>query len=316
MVSGRICVIGSLNVDLTVGVSRFPLPGETLTGRSFDTFTGGKGGNQAIAAARLGADVYMVGCVGEDANGAHYLQELERGGVDARRVARVEEAPTGVALIEVDASGENRIVVVPGANHCLDRAAIDRALPTISSCGILLMQLEVPLDSVLYAATVARQNGLTVISDPAPAQPLSDALLALCDFITPNEHELNALTGLPSDAEQEAIDACRQLIERGARAVLNKRGGRGALLVTSDGAWAVPGYKVEAIDTTAAGDTFNAGFAVGLSLGMGLLDAVRLANAAGALSVTALGAQGAMPSFQRAVELCGNDLGAPSVPIF
>ncbi len=298
----KICVLGSLNIDLTVGMERFHQPGETVTGSSFDTFTGGKGGNQAVAAARLGGEVHMVGCVGQDAHGDLYVNTLKEEGVQVQHIERTGEVSTGVALIEVDAQGENRIVVVPGANQALDTDLISRNIEAIQNSGALLLQLETPIESVTHAAAIGKRLGAKVILDPAPARPLSDALLILCDYITPNETELHTLTGLPVETDEEAIAACAQLLQRGAGAVLHKRGARGAMLVTKKGARTFPGYRVDPVDTTAAGDTFNAAFAVGLCMDMPVDDAIRLANGAAALSTTGMGAQAAMPDLYSA---CG-----------
>lgn len=290
-----ICVFGSLNVDLTVRMARFHAPGETVTGTSFATYTGGKGGNQAVAAARLGTNVHLVACLGQDANAQLYSAALEREGIDAEGVSRLEGESSGVAVIDVDDRGENRIVVVPGANARLDAAAACSKKDILSNCSILLLQLETPLDGVFEAARIAHEAGKTVILDPAPAQPIPDELLKMCDYITPNETELSTLTGQSVETDEEALSACRELIERGARAVLHKRGARGALLVDRERVLPVPGYRVHALDTTAAGDTFNAGFAAGLSEGMDVEPAIKLANAAAAISTTAHGAQTAMP---------------------
>ena len=306
MLNKKICVVGSLNIDLTVSMERFHQPGETVTGLGFNTFTGGKGGNQAVAAARLGGDVCMVGCVGDDAHGDLYLNTLKREGVDTRFIEKTNEVSTGVALIEVDQAGENRIVVVPGANHAVTTDLVSRSLEAIESSGVMLLQLETPVESVTHAAAIAKRNGLKVILDPAPVCPFSDALYLLCDYITPNETELAALTGLPADTEEDAIFACSKLIKRGVKAVLHKRGAKGAMLVTKDGARMFPGFRVDAVDTTAAGDTFNAGFAVGLAMDMPVEDAIHLANAAGALSTTAMGAQAAMPDLYSACGLVEN----------
>lgn len=293
-----ICVFGSLNVDLTVKMARFHAPGETVTGESFNVYTGGKGGNQAVAAARLGANVKLISCLGQDANGDLYAATLAREGIDASGVARHAGVSSGVAVIEVDDSGENRIVVVPGANALLDAAAADAARDIIAGCGYLLLQLETPLDGVIEAARIAHEAGAVVILDPAPAQPLPDALLALCDYVTPNETELATLTGLSTATDDEALAACQALLKRGAKAVVHKRGARGALWVDETHIVPVAGRRVKAVDTTAAGDTFNAGFATGLAEGMSVEAALDLANAAAAISTTAAGAQTAMPNRQ------------------
>ncbi len=300
-----ILVVGSLNVDLTVSVPRFLKPGETLTGSKFAVFTGGKGGNQAVAAARLGADVAMVGCVGDDANGEMYKSALKREGVRLDAIATIQEETTGVAVITVDASGENTIAIVPGANARLSVDVISEAEALFQGAKACLFQLETPLVSIQHAAALARAAGVTVILDPAPApsKPLPQPLIMLCDYITPNETELGLLTGMEVATVKQAAEAAMKLIAQGAKAVINKRGSAGALLVTREGYRLYEGYQVTAVDTTAAGDTFNAGLAVGLAMELAVPDAIRLANAAAALSVTGMGAQAAMPSFERASAL-------------
>lgn len=306
----KLCVVGSLNVDLTVTIPRFHKPGETITGTGFATYTGGKGGNQAVAAARLGADVTMVACVGDDGNGRMYLDTLKNEGVNTEGVKTVPGVPTGVALIEVDAKGENRIAIVPGANAEATTDVIDEMKPVLLRSDIALFQLETPIPTVNHAMAQIRRAGGIVILDPAPAQPLSDALLILCDYVTPNETELSILTGMPVGSVEEAVKAAATLLARGAKAVINKRGGEGALLVTKDGYKLFEGFKVNVVDTTAAGDSFNAGLAVGLSMDLEIADAIRLANAVGALSTTAMGAQAAMPDLARAMALAEGEYDA------
>ena len=297
MAGHGISVWGSLNIDLTVRVQAFVRPGQTVPGQSFHTFTGGKGGNQAVAAARLGADVRMIACVGDDLYGEMYRDVLRREGVDVSCLSIKRDASTGTALIEVEDSGENRIVVVAGANARLTTAAAVRYSEVLSQSAYLLMQLETPMVGVLAAAEAARSAGVTVIMDPAPVRPLDEALLRLCDYVTPNETELQALTGMPVGTLEQAERACRELLARGAGAVVNKRGAEGALYVDRDGAFHVPAFAVKAVDTTAAGDTFNAALAVGLDGGMSVREALRFANAAAGLSTTGLGAQTAMPDW-------------------
>lgn len=303
MKTNEICVLGSLNVDLTVSLPRFHVPGETITATDFHTFLGGKGGNQAVAAAKLGASVHMIGCLGQDPHGEMYRAEMERLGIDASHVRSEADVPTGTALIEVDAAGENRIAIVPGANAALDCDLVTDSIETIRRSGVLMMQLETPIESINHAAAVAHKLGCTVMLDPAPARPIGPEILMLCDYVTPNETELSTLTGLPTETEEQAIDACARLLDMGVKAVVHKRGSKGALLATAQGVRFFPAYRVQAVDTTAAGDTFNAGFAVGLSMEMPVEDAIRLANAAAALSTTGLGAQGAMPDFYSACAL-------------
>ena len=292
----KICVLGSLNIDMTISVPHFNLPGESLTGTGLAIYTGGKGGNQAIAAARLGADVKLIGCLGTDANGGMYRERLIAEGVDVSGVEMTEKALSGTAFIEVVPSGENRIAVAQGANDVLDAELVRRAADCIPESGLYLSQMENPPEAIEEGLRLAHARGCTVILDPAPARPVADELLALCDVITPNETELHILTGMPVETEQQAIDAARMLVARGARLILNKRGASGALLVTENEARMIPGFAVHAVDTTAAGDSFNAGLAVALAQGMEMTEAVRFANAVGALSTTRPGAQGAMPT--------------------
>ncbi|MBQ8654989.1 MAG: ribokinase [Clostridia bacterium] len=298
-----ICVAGSLNVDLTISLPRFHQPGETITGTSFCTYTGGKGGNQAIAAARLGAQVMMTACVGRDSHGDMYLETLAREGVDTSCVRRAEEEATGVALIEVDASGENRIAIAPGANACVDRAWIDRCEEDMARCGCCLLQLEIPMDTVLHTAERMHRRGVTVILDPAPAVPLPDELCRYVDLLTPNETELALLTGMSAGTDDQVLEAARTLLARGVKAVAAKLGSRGCMYVDQERVIRAEGFRVDAVDTTAAGDSFNAGLAVGLAQGLPMAEALRLANAVGALSTTGFGAQGAMPAMAQAKEL-------------
>lgn len=294
----KLCVIGSLNVDLTITIPRFHAPGETITGSGFATYTGGKGGNQAVALGRLGADVAMCGMVGDDANGRMYLNTLARERVDTSLIGQSENQPTGVALIEVEsASGNNRIALNPGANHELDVAFAQRYLDRLLKYDIFLMQLEIPLETVTYLAARLHAAGKTVVLDPAPAVPLSDGLIAAADYITPNETELSILTGMPTGSREQIERAAAQLILRGSRRVVAKMGAAGALLFGEDKPLFVPGFQVNAVDTTAAGDSFNAGFAMALALGLDPLECMQTANATGALSTTRMGAQAAMPSY-------------------
>ena len=299
----KICVMGSINVDLTVSIPRFHAPGETIEGTNFATFTGGKGGNQAIAAARLGADVTLVGAIGEDDFGRSYLETFRKEGVNPAGVAVVPGVSTGTALIEVAADGDNRIAYIPGANGKLTETLIDAQRTLIESAGVFMFQMETYLPGAFHAARLAHEAGACVILDPAPAQPVSADWLSYCDYITPNETELALLTGMPVKTIEDAEAAARKLISMGAKAVLNKRGPQGVLLVTAEGSQLFKGFKVNAVDTTAAGDSFNAGFAVGLAMGDSLPDAIRLGNAVGALSTTAAGAQAAMPTMAAAKEL-------------
>lgn len=298
----KCAVIGSINMDMVLSVPRFPAAGETLTGGNFQTVPGGKGANQAVALGRLGAPVRMAGRVGDDAFGRRYLDHFRRNGVDVRAVDAVAGTATGVADILVNAAGENCIVIAPGANGLCDLEWLDRALEATADCEIFLLQLEIPLDTVAEAVRRLRKMGKTILLDPAPAVPLPENVLSAVDFLTPNETELKAVTsGLPEDVGIE--ERVRHLVGGSGRVVVHKRGADGAYIGTRDGIEHVPGFSVRAVDTTAAGDTFNAGLAAGLAMGWPLRDAVRLANAAGALAVTAYGAQEGMPSLEQAQAL-------------
>lgn len=295
----RICVIGSLNTDLVAGVERFPKPGETLTGKDFGTYPGGKGANQAVAAGRLGADVLMVGKLGADLYGEQYLQVLKNEGVRTEGVAVEAGVSSGIAVIEVDSSGENHIVIIAGANGMMDQAFIDQKLKLMRECHIFLLQLEIPLDTVLYAVKRLKELGKTVILDPAPAMALPDEIYPFLDYITPNETEIRILTGQNIESEEDLKRAGMLLIEKGAAAVIAKAGRKGAYIINKNEFMHIPGYRVQAVDTTAAGDSFNAGLAYALAEDKPLNECVRFANAVGALSTTAKGAQTGMPDLDR-----------------
>jgi ribokinase len=295
-----IVVVGSLNADFIVHVSRFPVPGETLRGDRFAVMPGGKGGNQACAAARLGGSVALAGQVGKDSHGEWLRRSLEETGVDAHLVSTDEGTGTGVALITIAADGENHIVLAPGANGTFGPERLAPALPFLRSASVVLLQLEVPMDTVIRAAVEAHAAGATVILDPAPAATVPDQLLGLCSFLTPNESELAILSGdRPDDGETplDVIDArARRLLARGGRSVLVKLGARGVRLVEPEEAWHWSAFNVKAVDTTAAGDAFNGALAVALAEKQTVETALTFASAAAAISVTRAGAQPAMPT--------------------
>jgi ribokinase len=292
-------VAGSLNLDLVASVPRFPGAGETITGHGFRTFPGGKGANQACAAGKLGARVAMIGRLGRDAAADALLASLAAAGVGTELVARDPDHPSGTAIIAVDASRENRIIVVPGANGAFTPEALAPASEVLREAACVLLQLEIPLATVVAAARLARAGKAIVILDPAPAGPLPDALFADVDYLTPNLGELATLSGAAFD-EDASLDriaaAARLLVRRGARRVIAKLGARGALLVTELAAHHWPPFPVTPVDTTAAGDAFNAAFAVALVAGETELDAGVFASAAAACSVTRSGAQASLPS--------------------
>jgi ribokinase len=293
----HIVVVGSLNMDLVVEVPAIPLPGETVLGKKFGTFPGGKGANQAVAAARLGAQVSMIGRVGKDGFGDQLLASMRADGIDVTHVGRDETAATGVAMIVVDQQGQNSIAVASGANFCLTADHVRRAWAALGEVDLLVMPLETPLETIETAVQLARQAGTTVILNPAPAQTLPEQLLAGVDVLVPNELEAAQLTGMPADTPEASREAARQLLALGVGHVVLTLGSRGALVLQGAGEafTQIPGREVEVLDTTAAGDAFMGGLAVALGEGKLLVEAVKFANAVGALAVTRQGAQPGMP---------------------
>jgi ribokinase len=277
-----VTVVGSINMDLVTIASRFPSQGETILGEEFHLIPGGKGANQAVAAARLGAEVHMIGAVGADAFGNELVRALEREGVNIDHIKKVPDHGTGIASITISEQ-DNRIIVVPGANHSLLPEDIDRYESVIANSDACVFQLEIPMPVVQRAVSLAKKHRVRVILNPAPAQPLPRELVEKVDFLTPNEHERNVIF--------EHIDAAAF-----ADKVIVTEGARGVTIQKDRKPMLIPGFRVPVVDTTGAGDTFNGALAVALSKGMSLEDACRFANAAAALSVTKLGAQGGMPT--------------------
>jgi ribokinase len=296
MGNASIVVVGSSNTDMIIRLGRIPRPGETILGGEFLTAAGGKGANQAVGAARAGGKVALVARLGKDIFGDQAIAGLRRDGIDVGCVWRDVAAPSGVALIFVGEGGENSIAVASGANAKLSGADIKKAGKTIRAADILLVQLETPLAAVQAAIKLAAKAGVRVILNPAPARALPDSLLKLVSIITPNETEAELLTGIKVRDEAAATKASRVLRERGAEAVILTLGARGAFLADDNGQQLIPGFRVKALDTTAAGDVFNGALAVAVSQGKALAAAIRFANAAAALSVTRIGAQPSAPT--------------------
>jgi ribokinase len=290
----RIVVVGSANTDMIVQSDHLPQPGETVLGGQFMIAAGGKGANQAVAAARLGAQVTFVARLGTDSLGDQALAGYEAEGIDCTFIARDTQLPSGVALIFVDGAGENMIAVASGANSALAPTDVARAEATLRAADVVVAQLEIPLETVAVALDLARRHGVQIILNPAPAQPLPDTMLRGA-ILTPNEVEVARLVGI-EDIPDQPEEAARPLLARGARAVVVTLGKAGVLVVTHERVERVPGFAVQAVDTTAAGDAFNGGLAVALSRGESLAAAVGYASAAAALSVTRLGAQPSLPT--------------------
>lgn len=287
-------VVGSVNMDLVVTAPAIPTPGQTLLAHGFSTVPGGKGANQAVAAARLGSSTALIGRVGDDAFGAALRRELEESGVDCRHLQVTPGAPSGVALIVVSDTGENAICVVAGANALLTPEDVEAAEPLIAAARVCVLQLEIPLPTAARAAACARRHGVEVVLDPAPAPGALPAELWAADILTPNQSEAARLLGSPRPPEDPA-ETARQLQARGARSVVLKLGASGAYFRSAAGAGHLPGHRVRVVDTTAAGDAFTAALAVGRAEGRPLPEAVALANAAGALACTRFGAQPSAP---------------------
>jgi len=296
----KVAVVGSLNIDLVCHATRRPGTGETLIGDAFDIFTGGKGFNQATAAARLGAEVTVVGSVGADLFGEMLLTATETEGIDNRFVKKRADIGTGVATIVIEPDGDNSIIVVPRANMALTTTDIDAAVDTIADADVLLLQLETPIAASEHAAAIAKAHGTTVILNPAPAQPLPDRLLRYVDILTPNESETELLSEMRVSNDEEVRNAAAALRARmtdtETSTVVLTLGERGALMLTATTSERVPAYAVEAVDTTGAGDAFCGALATALASGETLHAAIGFANAAGGAAATVVGATPSMPT--------------------
>ncbi len=291
----KILVVGSSNTDMVIKTYNFPAPGETILGGRFLMNAGGKGANQAVAAARLGGVVTFVGKIGDDIFGKQAVQQLEDEGINVDFVAVDHGNPSGVAMITVDRKGENSIVVAPGSNGTLSPEDFNKALSELPDAEFVLMQLEIPIPTVEYIARIAAQKQKKVILNPAPAAALSDELLQNLYLITPNETEAELLTQIKVSDEQSALKAAEALHEKGVEIVIITMGAAGAFLLINGESELIKAPKVEAHDTTAAGDTFNGALVVALSEGKTIQESITFANNAAAISVTRIGAQSSIP---------------------
>ncbi|MCK3685545.1 ribokinase [Maribellus sp. YY47] len=301
MKANTILVVGSSNTDMVVKTSHFPLPGETILGGEFLMNPGGKGANQAVAARRLGGEVVFVGKTGNDIFGKQAVQLLAEEGIDTKHILVDENSPSGVALITVDGKGENNIVVASGANGTLVPKDLAELGEILKASGMVLLQLEIPLETVAYVADLAVGLQKKVILNPAPAQALPDSLLKGLYLITPNETEASQLTGIEVNDRDSALEAAKALVAKGVQNVIVTMGSAGAFVLSTEYTGMVEAPKVTAVDTTAAGDTFNGALAVFLSEGMKMQEAVRLACVAASVSVTRNGAQASVP-FRNEIE--------------
>ncbi|WP_114766842.1 ribokinase [Vibrio rhodolitus] len=302
----KLVVLGSVNADHVLQVPSFPRPGETLHGRNYQVIPGGKGANQAVAAARLNADIGFIACVGDDAFGINIRQDFQADNIDISAVKMQPNCPTGIAMIQVADSGENSICISAEANDHLTAAAIEQDIARIEQAEYLLMQLETPMCGIEQAAQVAKAAGTKVILNPAPARPLSEALLSNVDIITPNETEAEVLTGVAIRDEQSAQKAAEILHQKGIETVMITLGAKGVWLSQNRIGKTISGFRVQATDTTAAGDTFNGAFVTGLLEQMPIESAVKFAHAAAAISVTRFGAQTSIPQRKEVEEFLAN----------
>jgi ribokinase len=301
--SMKILVFGSINMDLTTYSEKLPQPGETLHGTSYITVPGGKGLNQAVACTRMGAELAMVGRVGDDSFGKEVLDLIAKENIDISQITIDKEAGTGLATINVDKNAENVIIVIPGANHTLDSSDVDRAEKLLGDTDILMLQLEVSLKPTYEIARIAKDKGVKVVFDPAPARSIPENVFGLVDFITPNEIETEQLVGIKPTSPDEAAIAASKLREKGADCVIIKLGAQGAYYDLGKEKGFIPAFSVDAIDTVAAGDAFNAGLAVAIAEGKDIPEAVRWGAAAGAIATTRKGALPAMPYREELIKL-------------
>lgn len=292
----EIVVVGSINMDLVMNVKERPAGGETMLGKDFFTNPGGKGANQAYCAANVGGEITMLGCVGDDLFGEELVQNLKDAGVNTTYIQKMANETSGIAMITVDEHGENSIIVAQAANNHVTPVYLDDHLHVIGQAKAVLIQLEIPIESVEKSIEIAHRNEVPVFLDPAPAQVLPDHLLAQVDYILPNEKELEQLTDVKVINRKSAMEASQILLDKGVETVIAKLGGDGLIICQKDQAEWIPGIKVDVADTTGAGDAFAGAFITSLVAGKDLKSSAEYANVVGALTVTKKGAQSAMPN--------------------
>lgn len=293
----KICVIGSLNMDLVVNVDEMPKKGQTLIGSAFKEVPGGKGANQAVAMARLGADIRMIGKVGKDSFGETLINQLKSDKVNTKYIHR-EDCASGVAMITVDKNAENSIVVAPGANFKVLEKDIDKCIEAIDESDIVVLQLETPINTIKYALQKSKELGKYTILNPAPAVKLEDSIIENVDLLTPNETELEILSGVKIESEDDIKKAADVLIEKGVKELIVTLGSKGSLYINKDNTKLKKSYKVEAIDTTAAGDSYTGALAVAFAQDKNIDEAMDFASKVGALAVTKEGAQSSLPTME------------------
>lgn len=298
----KLTVLGSINADHIISVPYFSKPGETLTGENYRIAYGGKGANQAVAAARLGAKVAFIGCIGSDGIGETMKNTFAQERIDTSPITTIQQEMTGIAFIQVAQSAENSIVIASGANAYLDEQIVRQNEAQIAQSDSLLLQLETPLSAVTLAAQIAKKHGVQVVLNPAPAQPLPDSLLSQIDIITPNETEAEILTGVRVTDEQSAVKSAAVFHQKGIGCVIITLGAKGVFISRNGEHRIIKGFSVQAVDTTAAGDTFNGGFVTALLEGQSFEEAIRFAQAAAAISVTRPGAQPSIPTKQETLD--------------
>jgi ribokinase len=292
----KIVVVGSINMDLVVKSSKFPLPGETVIGSDLQTFPGGKGANQAVAASRLGAEVQMVGCVGNDVFGEDLIKNLKINNVKTDFVKKIKNKSSGIAMIIVSENGQNSIVLAPGANKMVNKELVKKAENVIKNSDALIVQFEIPLDVVFYTIDMAKTFEKKIFLNPAPAQKIPDAILKKIDYIIPNETETTIITGIQVKDLNTAKRAVENLINRGSKSVILTLGENGSLVVSEKEMTYLPAYNIKVVDTTAAGDAYVAAFVLGILRNLTAKRAAEYANIAGALASTKLGAQSSLPT--------------------